>query len=211
MKTPLDFSPSAKRIFRALAILAVVLLGSGCNSHYTPQEGDIAFQSLPHNPLIDTIEGSTGSSFSHCGILHEAGADWNVIEAIDPVKETALTAWEMQGRDGRFTVYRLKRPYRDKIPAFVKAAQNYEGRPYNYHYTMDDSAIYCSSLIYKAFHAATGEDLGHLQKLGELKWQPYEPVIKRLENGLVPLDRLLITPRAVSEAPQLEKVFEQTK
>jgi len=201
--------PNMKRTLFIAAILATASMGGGCDSRYAPQQVDVVFQSLPHNALIDTIEGATGSPFSHCGILHLAGTDWRVIEAIGPVKETALTAWEMQGRDGHFTMYRFKRPYRDKIPAFIKAAQGYEGRPYDLHYDMDDAAIYCSELIYKAFRTATGEELGHLQKLGELHWQPYEPVIKQLEGGRVPLDRLMITPRCLSEAPQLEKIFEQ--
>jgi hypothetical protein len=193
----------------ALAILAIALLGCGCDTQYHPQEGDVAFQSLPHNPLIDTIEGATGSPFSHCGILHQADGSWNVIEAIGPVKETPLAAWEDQGRYGRFTVFRLKQAYRDRIPAFIKAAQTYEGRPYDIHYDMDDAAIYCSELIYKAFRTATGEELGHLQKLGELHWQPYELVIKQIEGGRVPVERLMITPRCLSEARQLDKVFEQ--
>ncbi len=49
---------------------------------YEPREGDVAFQSLPHNPLIDAIEGSTDSPFSHCGILHRGSSGWLVIEAI---------------------------------------------------------------------------------------------------------------------------------
>ena len=134
-----------------------------------------------------------------------------MFKAIGPVKETSVTAWEMQGRDGRFTVYRLKPKYREKIPAFIKAAQSCEGLPYDLHYDMDDTAIYCSELIYKAFRKATGEELGRLQKLSELKWQPYEAVIKQLEDGTVPLDRVLITPRSMSEAAQLEKVFEQSE
>lgn len=213
---PLVNMPSLYHSFARCARLGVIapviaILTSGCDSRYTPQEGDVAFQSLPHNPLIDTIEGSTDSPFSHCGILRRAGVEWKVIEAIGPVKETYLPAWEQQGRDGRFTVYRLKAKYREKIPAFITAAQGYEGLPYDYHYKMDDAAIYCSELIYKAFRQAAGEELGHLQKLGELKWQPFAPVIKQLEGGTVPLDRLLITPRSVSEAPQLEKVYVQAK
>jgi uncharacterized protein YycO len=191
-----------------VALLAA-LVECGCSSTYQPQEGDIAFQSLPHAALIDTIEGVTHSPFSHCGIFHQSNGQWVVIEAIGPVKETSLTAWKMQGRDGHFAVYRLKRAYRDRIPAFIKAAQSYEGRPYDIHYDMDDAAIYCSELIYKAFRTATGEELGHLQKLGELDWRPYEEFIKRLEGGRVPVERLMITPRCLSEAAQLSKVFEQ--
>jgi len=210
MKTPPFFFLPVQRVPLGIIALALALFTSGCDGQYTPREGDIAFQSLPHNAIIDTIEGSTGSPYSHCGILHQVGTEWMVIEAIGPVKETSITAWEMQGRDGRFTVYRLKSKYRDKIPAFVKAAQGYEGLPYDIHYDMDDKAIYCSELIFKAFRKVTGEELGHLQKLGELKWQPYEPVIKQIEGGTVPVDRVLITPRSLSEAPQLEKVFEES-
>ena len=208
MKVPSFFLPFLQRAPICIIALAVVFFASACDGQYAPQEGDVAFQSLPHNPLIDMIEGSTGSPYSHCGILHQVGSEWKVIEAIGPVKETSITAWEMQGRDGRFTVYRLKSKYRDKIADFIKAAQGYEGLPYDIHYDMDDKAIYCSELIYKAFRKATGEELGHLQKLSELKWQPYEPVIKQIEGGTVPLDRLIITPRCLSEATQLEKVFE---
>lgn len=211
MKMPSLFLLFAKPAPLRILVVALALFVSGCDGQYVPQEGDIAFQSLPHNAIIDTIEGSTGSSFSHCGILHQVGSEWWVIEAIGPVKETSIMTWEARGRDGHFTVYRLKPKYRDKIPAFVRAAQGYEGLPYDIHYEMDDKAIYCSELIYKAFLKATGEELGHLHKLRELKWQPYEPVIKQIEGGTVPLDREIITPRAVSEAPQLEKVFEESK
>ena len=211
MKMPSLFLSLAKHAPLRILVVALAIFVSSCDAQYAPQEGDIAFQSLPHNALIDTIEGSTGSPYSHCGILHHVGSEWKVIEAIGPVKETSIMTWEAQGRDGHFTVYRLKPKYRDKIPAFIRAAQGYEGLPYDIHYEMDDKAIYCSELIYKAFLKATGEELGHLHQLRELKWQPYEAVIKQIEGGTVPLDRDIITPRAVSEAPQLEKVFEESK
>ena len=176
---------------------------------YQPQEGDLAFQSLPHNLLIDCIEGSTGSPFSHCGILHKkADGGWFVIEAIGPVKETPLAAWTSQGREGQYSVYRLKKAYADKIPTFITAAQGYEGLPYDIHYSMDDAAIYCSELIYKAFKKATGEEMGHLQKLGDLHWQPYEALIRQIEGGSLPLDRQMITPKSLTEAAQVDKVYE---
>ena len=211
MKMPAFFCSLTQRVPFCILVLAITFLTTGCDGQYTPQEGDIAFQALPHNALNDMIEGSTGSPYTHCGILHQSGTEWTVIEAIGPVKETSITAWQMQGREGHFTIYRLKPKYRDKIPAFIKAAQGYEGLPYDIHYDMDDKAIYCSELVFKAFRKATGEELGHLQKVRELKWQPYEAVIKQIEGGTVPLDRVLITPRSVSEAPQLEKVFEESK
>jgi hypothetical protein len=195
------------------ALLTLCFLLVGCTHTqpvpvgYEPREGDILFQSLPRNPLIDAIEGATASSFSHCGILHWSGSRWVVIEAIGPVRETPLAAWIAQARNQQFTAFRLKPRYRTKIPAFVQAAQSYRGLPYDIHYDFDDNAIYCSELIFKAFRRAAKEDLGKIQKLGELQWQPHVEVIKQIEGGNLPLERKMITPRSLSEAQQLERIY----
>lgn len=194
----------------AAASVVVLLVGwrmSIPRIDFEPQEGDVVFQSLPRNPLINAIEGATDSPFSHCGVLHRAESGWVVIEAIGPVKETPLVAWVAQSRDWRTTVFRLKAPYRDHIPAFIREAQAFEGRPYDIRYEFDDAKIYCSELIYKAFRAASGEELGQLQALGELNWQPHTKVIESIEGGEVPVERKMITPRGLSEAMQLEQVY----
>jgi hypothetical protein len=180
---------------------------------YEPRAGDFIFQSLPHNPLIDAIEGSSGSPFSHCGILKKRDvvkrhdSAWVVIEAIGPVKETRLPFWIAQGRDSAYVVYRLRDPLAKKIPEIIAAAEKYEGRPYDIHYDLDDEKIYCSELLYKAVRDATGRKLGKIRKLGELNWRPYEQVIRQIENGNLPLDRAMITPRDFTEAPELQEVF----
>lgn len=198
-----------------LLILAAVLVLAGCsraglsgNAAYEPREGDIFFQSFPHSPLTETIEGVTESPLSHCGILHRHEEGWVVIEAVEPVRETPLADWIRRGREGVYVVFRLKDPYRDRIPAMVAAARTYLGRPYDMRFTFDDRKIYCSELVFKAFRDAGGGELGTIQKLGDLNWRPHEIYIRRLEGGPLPLERELITPRSVSEAPQLEKVGE---
>jgi hypothetical protein len=191
---------------RVLLGFLVVLLGAGCvpksslsvKTEYQPQNGDFLFQSLPHNPLIDAIEGSTGSPYSHCGIVVNRNGVWMVIEAIGPVKETFLLRWIGQGRDGATKVNRV-----------IEAAERYKGRPYDLRYDMDDTKIYCSELLWKATRDATGIELGKLQRLGDLNWQPHEQVIRQLENGQLPLDRQMITPRAVAEDARLKQVFRQ--
>ena len=182
-------------------------------TEYAPQAGDFVFQSLPHNPLIDAIEGSSGSPFSHCGIVKKRAVvklhdpPWVVIEAIGPVKETRLPFWIAQGRDSAYAVFRLREPLAKQVPAILAAAGKYEGRPYDIHYDMDDENIYCSELLFKAVRDATGRKLGKIRKLGELNWRPYEQVIRHIENGNLPLDREMITPRDFSEAPELQPVF----
>jgi len=175
-------------------------------NQYTPQEGDIVFQSLPHNPVIDAIEGCTGSLYSHCGIVVKNKRGWWVLEAIGPVQEGPLTRWIAQGRDRQFAVYRLKDEHQPKVSAMIEAARKFLGRPYDIQYELDDAKIYCSELIYKAWLAATGEKMGKTVKLGDLNWKPHEPVIRTITNGL-PLERLMITPRDLATARQLEPVL----
>jgi len=196
-------------VFVRLFLFATLAFWSACQHRPAialpaVQEGDILFQSLRHDPLVDTIEGATHSPYSHCGIVHQTPAGpWVVIEAIGPVKETPLAQWVSQARDGRCSIYRLREGYRDRIPSIIAAARTFLGRPYDIRYELDDEKIYCSELIFKAFKRVTGEDLGRLQTLGELDWQPYQAVIESIEGGPVPLDRTMITPRSLSEAPQL--------
>jgi hypothetical protein len=210
-------------MFLRLLLCACIAIFSGCRpqqknavalpTEYKPQAGDFVFQSLPHNPLIEAIEGSSGSPFSHCGIVKprdavkKYGDPWMVIEAIGPVKETQLAHWIAQGRGSAYVVFRLCDPLAKKVPAIIAAAEKYEGRPYDIHYDMDDGKIYCSELLYKAVRDATGKKLGRIRKLGELNWRPYEQVIRSIENGGLPLEREMITPRDFSEAPELQEVF----
>ena len=173
---------------------------------YEPKEGDLYFQSLPRNAVVNAIEGASESPYSHCGILVRMDDAWFVLEAIGPVRETPLAKWIKQARDKHYDVFRLGAKHAGIIPEFIKAARKYMGRPYDIRYRMDDEKIYCSELIFKGYRDATGESLGKLVKFGDLKWVRHTPVILAIE-GSIPLNRIMITPRHLSEAKQLEKVF----
>ncbi len=175
-------------------------------AQYSPQEGDVIFQSLPHMDFVDTIEGVTGSPYSHCGVVVREGGRWKVLESIVTVHETPLYAWVQRGRRSAFAVYRLTDDRRVQIPRFVEEMRKFAGTPYDFHYQMGDESIYCSELVWKGWKNATGEEMGKLVKLGDLNWKPYEEIIRKYEQGPPPLDREMITPRHLSEAPQLRKV-----
>ena len=191
----------------ALLMAAPSGCGGGLPSGYSPQEGDVVFQSLPQSPLVDAIEGATKSSFSHCGIVVRDGDDFKVLEAFRTVHETPLVNFINRARDGRLTVFRFKAPWSSRLAEVVAKAKGFEGRPYDSHYAFDDDAIYCSELIFKAFKAATGETLGTVQRLGDLNWPPFEDFIRQEEGGSVPVDREMITPKELSQASQLEIAF----
>ncbi len=209
-------TPSSRRPFFLLIVLPViaVLLIFGwlfIRPHiwywtYSPQEGDVLFQSLPHGALTNAIEGSTHSPWSHCGIVARERDQWVVYEAYGSVQHVPLDTFWKRTRRHQFAVYRWKQPHDAQINDILAAVRTRVGLPYDAKYEMDDEKIYCSELIYKAFHDVTGQPMGDLVRLDDLNWQPYEQTIRQLEGGPPPLDRMMITPRGLSEAPQLYRV-----
>lgn len=194
-----------------LSVFALLLALLACAPHqsYAPQEGDLVFQSLPTGDLVEAIEGVSNSPYSHVGLVIRKGDNWYVREAIGPVMDTPLNDWVSRGRNGKaFDAYRLREDLRTHIPALIKETEAFMGRPYDVRYRMDDEAIYCSELVYKAMLKASGIQLGKPQKLGELNWRPYSATIEKYEGGNAPLERQMITPRSQSEAAELEKVFD---
>lgn len=173
---------------------------------YQPQEGDILFQSLPRNEIVNAIEGATGSPWSHCGLVAKDDGRWVVYEAIGEVRKTPLDEFYRRGRDWQFAAYRFKGDDAADIPRVIERARGYLGRPYDTRYRMDDESIYCSELIYKAYRDATQGSLGKLVRLGDLKWRPYRQIIERLEGGPVPVEREMITPRDLALAEPLSFV-----
>lgn len=175
---------------------------------YSPREGDIVFQSLPHSRLANAIEGVTESPYSHCGIVAKLDGKWVVYEAYRTVEATPLREVIFRGRNHGFAVYRLVPDKQRYVQSTIQNVKTYLGRQYDVRYRMDDDEIYCTELIFKAYqHASGGEALGTLVRLGDLRWRPYEDTIKYYERGPVPLDREMITPRQLAQASQLELVF----
>ena len=189
-----------------LLLLCGCAQGYGTRKAYFPKEGDVVFQSLPRGELVDAIEGATGSPYSHCGVVCSTWKGWAVVEALNPVCQTPLHHWIDQARDDQVYVYRLRDADAATRRAVVRAAQGYLGLPYDIRYQMDDEHIYCSELIYKAYQKVTGKPLGQLCRLGQLSWEPFVELITRIERGPVPRDREMITPKALSEAQELEWV-----
>ena len=198
--------PGRAVLLAALALL--VACGPDIPDAYTPRAGDVLFQSLPPSLLADVIEGTTHSPFSHCGIVAGQGEDFLVLEAFQSVRATPLEDFLARGRGGAFSVYRFGPELAARVPAILRAAEAYHGRPYDMRYEPGDSAIYCSELVHLAVRDATGVEVGAFVTLGELDWEPHAEVIEQIEGGPPPLERPLLTPRALSEAPELVLALE---
>lgn len=174
---------------------------------YSPRDGDLVFQSLPRNQLVDAIEGATQSPYSHCGIVVRTADGWVVLEALGKVRTTPLFKWVRRGRHSKFYVYRVEGLTSEETSAFISSAKSHMGKPYDAHYDMDDETIYCSELIWKAYRQAMGKELGQLVSLGDLNWEPFESCIRRIEGDSPPLDRKMITPVAITRDQSVVKIL----
>jgi len=173
---------------------------------YKSKEGDIIFQSLPFAELTKVIEGVTNSPYSHTGIIIRKDSSWYVREAIGRVKDTHLYLWILRGRGDSFAVYRFRDAYKKYIKDTIAESEKFLGKPYDFFYELDDAKIYCSELIFKSYKRVTSQNLGKLAKLESLNWKPYKDYILSIENK-IPLDRVMITPKDLSQAHQLHQVY----
>ena len=195
-----------------ISILVLIIIYAGVLTYvslyrYEPQEGDIIFQSLYPVEIVRAIEGATHSPYSHCGlVLRDKDGRWFVREALGTVHDTAIKKFVIRGRLGAMDIYRMKTPPQDLGPKLHEISASWLGWPYDSRYRPDDNEIYCSELVWKSYHKM-GIDLGQWRTLGSLDWQPYEKTIRKLESGGLPLDRPMITPRAVAESDQLNLVY----
>jgi len=178
------------------------------------QEGDIVFQTSRSQQSL-AIQRSTGSRYSHMGVILKRGGRPLVFEAIATVRYTPLDAWIARGKDGHAVVKRLKNAREtltaDALARLRRSAGRFEGRPYDLTFEWSDHRIYCSELVWKMFHEALGIEIGVRQKLGEFKLD--DPLVKakmqERYRGHPPLDETVIAPGAMFESPLLSTVAEK--
>ena len=158
-------------------------------------EGDLIFQAS-RSTQADTLRIVTGSPLTHMGLIVRDGAGWAVLEASATVRLTPLDTWIASGIDGAVAVKRLPDLSDEVLARVVAAAQTMVGRPYDPLFRWDDSAIYCSELVYDAFLAAAGLEIGAPQPLGSFD-------LTSSEARAMFLDRVGIDPDSPLAAPLL--------
>ena len=183
---------------RLLAALLLYLLVATAALAYTPQEGDLLFQTS-HSRQSMAIQKATHSRYSHVGIVLFRHGRPYVFEAIGPVQYTPLKAWLARGVGGRYVARHPLQPLtRKQLNALHQAARRYLGKPYDFTFAWSDKRMYCSELVWKMYHAA-GIDLAPLQKLGS--FDLYDPMVKRILHqrygNHVPLTEPVISPAAL--------------
>ena len=75
----------------------------------TPQlrDGDLIFHTS-QSAQSRAIQLATHSAWSHCGIVYRERGQWQIFEAVQPVKLTPLADWVARGQGGHFVIKRLR-------------------------------------------------------------------------------------------------------
>ncbi|MFC1610692.1 YiiX/YebB-like N1pC/P60 family cysteine hydrolase [Myxococcota bacterium] len=192
----------------------VWLSSSSCASAHSEwagqlRDGDLVFQQS-RSSQSQAIAAVTGSRYTHVGIVFlEKGRPF-VVEAIGPSQWTPWARWVARGVDGHVLVKRLTQADELLTAPIVtemkRVARGLTSKPYDLRFEWCDDALYCTELVYKIFKRGAGVEIGDLQKVGDLELG-YSGVLGTLRQRGIPRNRLVLTPRAMLEDPQLGTVL----
>lgn len=177
-------------------------------------EGDLIFHTS-QSAQSRAIQLATHSPYSHCGMLLRQGGEWQVLEAVQPVRLTPLEQWIPRGQDGHFVVKRLRDADQVLTPATLRqlkrAGLKYQGRDYDLYFGWSNERIYCSELLWKLYHDVTGHRIGELQKLREfdLSHPAVQAKLRERYGSKLPLDEPVISPARMFDSPELQTVVER--
>lgn len=194
---------------RLRAIWPLLLLcAQGAHAAQPLRDGDIIFHTS-RSAQSQAIQRATHSPYSHVGLVFHRDGQPFVFEAIATVRYTPLAQWVARGTGGEYVVKRLKNPLTTaQVKHLRAAAEKHAGKPYDLYFEWSDARIYCSELVWKAYHEALDVELGARQKLRQFDLA--DPVVKakmRERYGQnVPMDEPVISPAALFESRELVKL-----
>ncbi|AMR25730.1 peptidoglycan peptidase [Hymenobacter psoromatis] len=177
----------------------------------TLHEGDLIFHTS-QSAQSRAIQLATHSPYSHCGLLYKTNGEWQVFEAVQPVKLTPLSSWVARGQGGHFVVKRLRDAAMALTPAALArlraAGQPLLGRDYDLAFNWSDEQIYCSELIWKVYDRGLHRQLGRLQQLRDfdLTNPAVRAKLRERYGNRLPLDEPVISPASVFNSAELVMV-----
>ena len=177
----------------------------------TLHEGDLIFHSSL-SAQSQAIQLATHSPYSHCGLLYKKDGEWQVFEAVQPVKLTPLARWIARGQGQHFVVKRLRDAATTLTPAALAnlraAGQPLLGRGYDLAFNWSDKQIYCSELIWKVYDRGLHRQLGQLQQLRDfdLSHPAVQAKLRERYGAQLPLSEPVISPASIFRSPALVTV-----
>ncbi|MES2380362.1 MAG: YiiX family permuted papain-like enzyme [Bacteroidota bacterium] len=177
------------------------------------KNGDIIFQNSK-STQSKAIELATHSKYTHCGMIYIKDHEYYVLEAVQPVKTTALASFIARGNAGHYVVKRLKNAGQlltDSILNNMKTIGNqFLGKDYDITFEWSDDKIYCSELVWKIYKRGAGIEIGKLATLKEfdLSNELVKRIMRKRYGNNINYQEKVISPVAVFESANLETVKE---
>ncbi|MVN75331.1 YiiX family permuted papain-like enzyme [Hymenobacter sp. HMF4947] len=177
----------------------------------TLHNGDLIFQTS-QSAQSQAIQLATHSPYSHCGLLYKTTREWQVFEAVQPVKLTPLAQWVARGKGEHFVVKRLHDAAQVLTPAGLAhlqmAGQPMLGHGYDLAFNWSDKQIYCSELIWKVYDRGLHRRLGQLQHLRDfdLRHPAVQAKLRERYGARLPLEEPVISPASIFNSPELVTV-----
>ena len=138
-----------------------------------------------------------------------------VLEAVEPVKMTALNQWVARGQGHHFVAKRLRDAPAVLTPAAIAKLRGigdtFIGKHYDLVFAWSDDRMYCSELVWKVYDRALDLEIGHPQHLSEFDLSDpgvHAKVVERW-HGPVPPDEVAISPGQMFASSLLKTIYEQ--
>ncbi len=176
------------------------------------RDGDLIFHTS-QSAQSRAIQLATHSAWSHCGIVYRQAGQWQVFEAVQPVKRTPLAAWVARGQGGHFVTKRLRDADTVLTPAALArlkaAGKPMLGHSYDLYFGWADDRIYCSELIWKVYERGIGRKLEKLQQLRDfdLSHPAVQTKLRERYGKRLPLNETVISPVSIFNSPELVTVL----
>ncbi len=130
------------------------------------QDGDLVFIKS-QSEQSKLLKLTTGSEWTHVGLAFKNENGWEIIEAVGPVKWTSLYSFVRRSKDLAFNVRRVNNDFDpEKLKEYTVDKL---GRDYDLIFSWDQERWYCTELVWKAFKKVSGDEIGMLEKIGDLK------------------------------------------
>lgn len=176
------------------------------------RDADLVFQTSKSSQSA-AVSLATRSRYTHMGIVYVRDGKPFVYEAVGPVKLTPFREWVARGENGHVVVKRLSSTIDPETLKRMKdVGRTFDGKPYDLRFQWDDSAIYCSELVYKIYEQGAGIQIGEKQAAREFDLSS-EAVQKKLrerfgKSSKFDPDEPVVSPQSMFDDPELVTVFE---
>jgi hypothetical protein len=178
------------------------------------QNGDIIFHTSTSTQSL-AIQIASDSKYSHVGLVYKNGNNYQVFEAVQPVKLTPLQEFINRGENKHYVVKRLKNSETVLTPEGIakmkELGEKYNNKNYDYRFEWSNDKIYCSELVWKIYEEAFGVKLGELEKIKDFDLT--DPVVaakaKERYGNNIPMEELIITPDRIFQSDKLVTVIEK--